>query len=221
MKKIILSTAIFATTFLMAQSARKVGEFSKLKVYDRMNVELIHSSKSEVEISGSAEDDVEVVNKNGELKIRMAPAKIMQGDGVKVKVYYSGLNDIQGSQGAVIHASGNIKSSLLSVTANEGSKINLGVQVDKLNAKGNSGGEITLSGTAVSQDIVMNSGAQFFGKELRSKNAEVTVNAGGLAQVYADTSVNTTTRAGGTIEVYGDPEQRNSKKVVGGKVVFK
>lgn len=221
MKKIILSTAIFATTFLMAQSARKVGEFSKLKVYDRMNVELIHSSKSEVEISGSAEDDVEVVNKNGELKIRMTPTKIMQGDGVRVKVYYNSLNDVQASQGAIIRSSGEVKASLLSVTANEGSKINLEVGADKLNAKGNSGGEIAVSGRATSQNIVMNSGAQFLGKDLRSKNAEITVNAGGFAQVFADTSVNTTTRAGGNIEVYGDPEQRNSKKVVGGKVEFK
>lgn len=221
MKKTVFTFLVAASTFAFAQTTRNVGDFSLLKVYDRINAELIPSDKNEVEILGNSDADVETVNKNGELKIRMITTKVLQGNDTKVKVYYRSLTDIQGSQGAVITSSEPVESSLLSLTSNEGSKISLEINSDKLNAKANSGGEISVRGTVGSQDIVMNSGAQFYGKDLDSRNASVTVNAGGFAQVFADDTVETTTRAGGSIEVFGNPNNRNSKKVAGGKVIFK
>ena len=221
MKKIVLSSLFAVSAFSFAQTTRNVGDFSQLKVYDRINVELISSSKNKIEISGIDESEIETINKNGELKIKMMTPKILQGDATKVKVYYENLTDVQGSQGAIITSDDVLKSSLLNLTSNEGSKITLEVNADNLKVKGNSGGEITLSGKADSQNIVMNSGAKFYGKEMSAKNASVTVNAGGVAEVFAKDAVETTTRAGGKIEVYGDPETRNTKKIAGGKTVFK
>ena len=221
MKKILVSFLVGASTLAFAQTERNVGDFTLLKVYDRISVELIPLSKNMVEILGNNDSDVQAINKNGELKIRMAPTKVMQGEGTKVKVYYENLTDIQGSQGAIITASEAVKSSMLTLTSNEGSKLNLSLNTQKLKAKGNSGGEIIVKGKADSQDIVMSSGSKFNGMHVESSNASVTVNAGGVAKVFAEDSVETTTRAGGTIEVYGDPKNRNTKKVIGGKVVFK
>ncbi len=221
MKKLLAISGMLCSTLFFAQISRSVGDFTLLKVYDRINVELIPSQESKVVISGDNDEFVETVNKNGELKIRTATTKIMQGTTIEVKVYYESLTDIQGSQGSVITSSETLDSSLLNLTSNEGSKINLRINADKLNVKGNSGGEITVTGKANSQDIVMNSGAKFNGKNLDSRNATATVNAGGFAEIFADNSVETTTRAGGKIEVYGDPDNRNSKKVAGGKVIFK
>lgn len=221
MKKIAFTFLMTASVFAFAQTTRNVGDFSLLKVYDRINAELIPSDKNEVEILGSSEADVQTVNKNGELKIKMTTTKVLQGNDTKVKIYYQKLTDIQASQGAMISSSEPVESSLLSLTSNEGSKINLEINSNKLNVKANSGGEINLSGTATSQDIVVSSGAKFSGKNVDSRNATITVNAGGFAQVFADDSVETITRAGGNIEVYGNPDNRNSKKVVGGKVIYK
>lgn len=222
MKNLWSSLVLVAGVSLFsAQQTRNVGEFNSLKVYDRIPVELVQSSKAKVEVLGSNETDVEVVNKNGELKIRMTASKIMQGSETKVVVYYENLNDIQASQGAMISSNDKVKSSMLKLTANEGSKINLEVNADRLNAKGNSGGEILVSGKSKSQDIVMNSGAKFNGSQLQSSNATVASNAGGEVQVYASESISATTRAGGRIDVYGDPDDRNVKKVVGGTINFK
>ena len=222
MKNLWSSLVLVAGVSLFsAQQTRNVGEFNSLKVYDRIPVELVQSSKAKVEVLGSNETDVEVVNKNGELKIRMTASKIMQGSDTKVVVYYENLNDIQASQGATISSNDKVKSSMLKLTANEGSKINLEVNADRLNAKGNSGGEILVSGKSKSQDIVMNSGAKFNGSQLQSSNATVASNAGGEVQVYASESISATTRAGGRIDVYGDPDDRKVKKVVGGTINFK
>ena len=87
--------------FSFAQLSRDVGEFSSLKVYDKITVVIIPSNENKVE-SSSDDASVETVNKNGELKIRMSPAKILQGNQVSVKVYYRNLNDIQASQGSSV-----------------------------------------------------------------------------------------------------------------------
>ena len=220
MKKILGSFLVVASQFYFAQSSRNVGDFSSLKVYDKITVLLIHSDQNKVELD-SDNTDLETVNKNGELKIRMSPAKLMQGDLITVKVYYQNLNDIQASQGSAINAEEEIESTMLTLVSNEGSKIKFAVNAKTLNAKMNSGGEINISGTAEHQDILVNSGAKYLAKNIESQSATVTTNAGGFAEINVTDSVNATTRAGGVIDVYGDPDDRQVKNVIGGKINFK
>jgi hypothetical protein len=173
-----------------------------------------------VEISGD-DSDVEIVNKNGELKIRMIPTKIMQGDKVSVTVFYENLNEIQASQGSKITSEDAVENGILNITSNEGSILNLKIEADILNAKTNSGGIINISGTAKTQDVLVNSGANFNGRNLKSEVTSVTTNAGGNADVYASKTVTATNRAGGNINVYGSPENRNTKNMLGGKINFR
>ena len=220
MKKIIFSLFIVLFQIAYSQKARNVGDFTSVKAYDRINVELVKSDQNKVEINGN-NSDVELVNKNGELKIRMIPTKLMQGQNISVTVFYENLNEIQASQGAIISSKEPIESENLNITSNEGSNIKLEINTETLNVKANSGGILTISGTAENQDIVVNSGANFDGKEITSKSATVTTNAGGIAEVFASESINATTRAGGIIDVYGSPEERNTQNVIGGKINFK
>lgn len=218
MTKIIGGLLIGISQLCFSQIARNVGEFTSLKVYDKITVVLVSSEENKVETSSN---DVETVNKNGELKIRMVPTKILQGDQVSVKVYFKNLNDIQASQGSSISASEVIEGNMLTLVSNEGSKVRLEIETQSVNAKMNSGGEIQLSGNAAHQDILVNSGAKYLGKNLETQNASVTTNAGGFAEINVSESVNATTRAGGIIEIYGDPNNRKVKNVIGGKINFK
>ena len=90
-----------------------------------------------------------------------------------------------------------------------------------MNAKTNSGGIINISGTAKTQDVLVNSGANFNGRNLKSEVTSVTTNAGGNADVYASKTITATNRAGGNINVYGSPENRNTKNMLGGKINFR
>lgn len=220
MKKIAVALMMVGFQLSFAQFTRNVGEFSSLKVYDKITVIIIPSNENKVE-SDTDDASVETVNKNGELKIKMAPARILQGNQVSVKVYYQSLNDIQASQGSSISSNETWKANMLTLTANEGSKINLRVDTGKLNVKTNSGGEIVLTGKADHQDIIVNSGGKFNGQTLDSQSATVTSNAGGVAEVFATESVDAKTRGGGVIDVYGDPNDRKYKNVIGGKINFK
>ena len=157
MKKKFLGIFLFVgIIFSFGQVERAVGNFSSLKVYDRINVELIESSKNTVEISGDEDGRIEIINKNGELKIRTKTTQFLKGENVRVKVYYDNLNEIQASQGAVIISNEILKANALKLISNEGSSIILELKVNQLAVRGNSGGEFKLSGSAKSQDIVMN-----------------------------------------------------------------
>ena len=92
MKKIILVSLFFYSGCLF--KLPKILEISAVKVYDRINVTLVKSSENKIQVKGD-DPDVEIVNKNGELKIRMIPTKLMQGDKSEVTVFYEDINEIQ------------------------------------------------------------------------------------------------------------------------------
>lgn len=221
MKKKFLGIFLFVgMIFSFGQVERAVGNFSSLKVYDRINVELIESSKNTVEISGDEDGRIEIINKNGELKVRTKTTQFLKGENVRVKVYYDNLNEIQASQGAVIISNEILKVNALKLISNEGSSIILELKVNQLAVRGNSGGEFKLSGSAKSQDIVMNSGAVFNGEKIKGEQVSIAVNAGGEAKVYTTETISAKIRAGGNIKIYGNPKNRNISTLIGGKIHF-
>lgn len=220
MRQLIAVSTLCFVQFFTAQSTKNLGDFSAVKAYDKISVELVPSKDSKVEIISNNDQDVELVNKNGELKIRMIPTLLMQGADTKIKVYYTKLQEIQGSQGASISSNATVNGNRLQLTANEGSVIKLDLDVKNLSIKANSGGQIHLKGTVEKQDLIINSGAKYFGKELISQETEATANAGGHASIYAKESVIVKTRAGGVVDILGNPKDRNTKTVLGGKINF-
>jgi Putative auto-transporter adhesin, head GIN domain len=220
MKNIILAAAVTLVSLFSFAQSKSVSAFTSLKVFDKIPVQLIPSSEYKAEVSGSKADDIEFVNSGNELKVRMKTLQLLQGDDVKVVLYYKNINSIQASQGAVVTSADNIKASKLEVTSNEGSQIDLNVDTAVLEGKVNTGGMLKLAGESDSQSVVVNTGGQYDGQNLKTSITSITTNAGGQASVYASKSVDATTRAGGVIDVYGNPATKNDKKVVGGKINY-
>lgn len=160
MKNILVTAvALLGIQMGFAQVQKNVGDFKVIKVYDKIPVELIASSQNKVEIVGELENEVDVVTKNDELKIKMSTLNLMQGDKVTVKVYYKSLFEVQASQGSMIYSDDELQTSLLKITSNEGSSIKLPIKTKKLEVKANSGSEVILKGKATSQSVIVNSGA--------------------------------------------------------------
>jgi hypothetical protein len=76
--------AVVQTT--SAQLTKDLGEFSTIKIYDRLTVSLISSSENKIVITGNRKE-VEVVNNNGEL-IRMPFPKLLSGEDISIKLYF-------------------------------------------------------------------------------------------------------------------------------------
>ena len=183
-----------------------------------MSVKLIASNENKVIISGEREKEVEVVNNNGELKLRMPFPKLLSGDAISIKLYYKNVDDVMASEGSSVSSEAIFKQTIFNLNAKEGATINLKVDAQKVNVKAVTGGVIELSGAAANQDVVIMSGGVLKSKNLHTSQTTVTVSAGGNAEVNASTLVDAKVKAGGTISIYGKPKQINQQTILGGKI---
>ncbi len=202
-----------------AQTEKSVGDFTKVTAFDKIDVQLIASTENKVVLTGTNSQEVEVVNKNGELKLRMPFAKMLSGDAVSATVYYKKLDAVEANEGSRIASKENISVINFDIICKEGSEIKLtNLQADRLQVRASQGSIVTIIGTVKNQDILSNSGGKYEGQDCKTAQTVVTVNAGGIAHVYATDLVDAKTRAGGEIKIYGKPKQINEKKIAGGKI---
>ena len=219
MKQIIFSIVVAFSLISFSQNVEKnLGEFSQLKTFDGLSVELVKSDENKAVISGVHKDDVEIVNKNGLLKIRFNLPKASTVYQTKVVLFYKELNLIDANEGSFIFSNEIIKELDLEIKAQEGAIIRLEVDAQRVSSRVVSGSVITLSGKAKNQDVIVNSGGVYTAQECITEQTKVSVSAGGSAKVYATEIAKAKVKAGGVIEIYGHPKLAETKKVLGGSI---
>jgi hypothetical protein len=221
MKKIVLVLFVLVAQTTFAQVTKNLGDFNTVKVYDKLNVVLIESSENKVVISGGREQEVEAVNRNGELKLRMPFPKLLSGNDISIKLYYKNIEGISASEGAYVSSDETFIATIMDLNAREGAEIHLNIDVDKVNVKAVTGGIIELSGKALNQDVVLTSGGVLNSKDLHTSQTTINVAAGGNAEIHATTLVDAKVKAGGSIYIYGSPKQINKETLFGGTIVEK
>lgn len=220
MKRLLTVLTILISVTLSAQNPveKTIGEFTELKVYDLIKVELVKSNENKVIISGKNSEDVLVNNKNGKLKIKMNLEEIFDGDDTKVTLYYTSFDILDANEGAKIFSDDKIKQFELDLRAQEGATINVMCDVTYLNVKAVTGAIVEVSGHSKKQDISLLTGGVYKGEENDTENTDVSINAAGEAYVKASKVVDIKIRAGGDVYVYGNPETVNESRVFGGRV---
>ena len=221
MKKGIALVFILLTQIVAAQVTRDLGDFDEVKVFDKLNVKLIASTENKISISGNRENEVEVVTKNGELKLRMPFPQLLAGEDISIELYYKNIESIEASEGSRVTSDELFKQTQININAKSGAEISLILDVAKASIRAVSGGIIKLSGSAVNQDVTIASGGILNAEELHSSQTTVTVSAGGSADVYATLLVDAKVNAGGSITIYGKPKKVNQKTVIGGTITEK
>ncbi|WP_284651013.1 head GIN domain-containing protein [Flavobacterium terrisoli] len=217
MKKLVYSLLVFSS-IAFGQVEKNVGDFTKVTSFDQIDVVLIKGNENKVIIEGKEANDVELVNKSGELKIRMPLEKLLGGDHISVTVYFTNLTAVEANEGSRIACGEELKAVAFEVNAKEGSQVRLTLDVEKLNVRSGNGSTINLQGSADVQDVIVNSGGIYEGKNVKTNITTVTANAGGEADVNAITLVDAKVRAGGDITIHGKPKQINQKVVAGGNI---
>ncbi|WP_047549192.1 head GIN domain-containing protein [Psychroserpens sp. Hel_I_66] len=220
MKTFYTLALLFVTSILTAQNPKEkdVADFNEIKVYDLIAVNLIKSNEAKVEITGDDIQDVEVVNKDGKLKIRMKFDKIFNGDRTFVSVYYKQLDIIDGNEGAFITSNELIEQNQIQLKAQEGAHLKIGLDVDQVDIRAVTGGIVETRGKAISQKITLNTGGIYEGKAFETKNTAVNIKAAGEADVNASKTVDARITAGGDIKIYGNPEHVKEKTTLGGTI---
>lgn len=217
MKKLIFSLLV-VSQIAYSQTEKAVGDFNKVTSFDKIDVILIPSDENKVILNGSGSDEVEVVNKNGELKIRMPLTKLLSGDNVSATVYFKEIDAVEANEGSRISCETIFDTTIFNVIAKEGSEVTIKINVEKLNLRVANGSTVSISGKATNQDIIVNSGGNYNAEKLTTKQTTITSNAGGNATIFATNLVDAKVRAGGKIFIYGNPKQITQKIIAGGKI---
>lgn len=223
MKRLVLVLFVWAGTWSLHSQEGKVSQnlssFKELKVFDGLSVNLIRSDKNQAVITGANTSKVAIVNTDGVLKIRMEIGKLFSGYRTFIDLYYSqDLVVIDVNEDARITTKETLKQGVVELKAQEGGEINIQAQVEQLLIKSVTGGVINATGTSDNQDVQINTGGVYKGKDLKTKFTTVNVNAGSSAEIFATSYVKVSVKAGGTVYVYGDPDKMEEKTIFGGKI---
>ncbi|MFS4468523.1 head GIN domain-containing protein [Maribacter sp. 2210JD10-5] len=222
MKKYVLFfITAFVTISAVAQrsTTKNLEKFTELKVYDRIIVKLVKSNENKLVITGDDKDEVNISQKGDLLKIKMEFDNFLDGNEAKATLYYTeDLALIDANENGKIMSDEVFKTDKTDIRGQEGGVIDLKVDLDYAYVRSISGSEITLTGKCKNQEVHVNTGGKAYNEDLNTVETQVTVMAGGRADVKASDFVKAKVKAGGSIYIYGNPKSIERDKVFGGKI---
>jgi len=201
--------------------SKTLGEFSELKVYDLINVELIESSENKIEITGEETSNVTIVKKNDLLKIKMALNKSFNGNKTFVKLYYIKIDVIDVNEGAKVASKSPFKQYELELKSQEGGEISVITNTKLLSIKSVTGGKINVSGSTESQNINIRTGGVYEASLLKALKSKVNIKTGGVAAVSSSEFIEVSIFAGGNLIIHGKTKSVKELKMIGGRVTYK
>ncbi|MCM4165907.1 MULTISPECIES: head GIN domain-containing protein [unclassified Arenibacter] len=221
-KLIVIFLLLFSNQLLRSQNDKvthNLQPFKEVKVFDGLSVNLIKSDLNKAVVTGSNTENVAIVNTDGVLKIRMEVTKLFSGYRTFVDLHYTEkLFVIDTNEDARISSKETLRQDILELKAQEGGELIISAQVDQMLIKSVTGGIISASGTSNIQDVQINTGGIYKGKDFKTKFSTINVNAGSRAEVFATDYVKAVVKAGGEVMVYGNPSKMEEKTVFGGKI---
>ncbi len=220
MKKILFILTLTVCFISNGQETveKTVGEFTTLKVYDLINLKMIKSKENKVVVSGKNRKDVEVLNKNGKLKIRMNLEEQYDGNDTVVILYYTAVDVIDANEGAKVTVKDPIDQFEIDLKTQEGAEITVVLKTTYANFRAVTGGVVNVTGTSKNQDISIYTGGVFNGEDFVTEQTEVSLNAAGEAYINATEYVDVRIKAGGDVFIYGKPKKVDESRVLGGRI---
>ena len=219
MKRIFLVVFVLLTQLNYGQKTINLDDFDEIKVFDQLNVTLIPSDENKIVITGTNQGNVETVNRNGLLKIRIYLTEIFEDNkDIKVTLYFKELQSIDANEGSIVYCDAVFDQISMDLSAQEGARIEVELDVEKTSVEAFSGGIINLSGKAANQHVSIHTGGVLEAKDLVTSQTTITISAGGNAEINATTFVDAKVNAGGTIHIYGKPKQIKQQELAGGKI---
>ena len=223
MKRIIYICAFIFSFNAIAQSVitKNLGDFTTLKVYNGIEVELIKSNEHKLEITGEKSEIVKIKNVNNTLKLSLPfslkPENNAADGKVLIKLYYNkDIAIIDANEGSTITGKDIIQDKL-EVNTQERAFINLVIKVKYLEVRASSGGMIKLTGATKNQNVDVDLYGIYNGFGLKSEvNSTVKAGTGAKAEILAGEILNAKVSFGGSIFYKGNPEVLKDKKVIGG-----
>tara|TARA_B100000989_G_scaffold280296_1_gene243628 strand:+ start:510 stop:1196 length:687 start_codon:yes stop_codon:yes gene_type:complete len=194
------------------------GSFTGIKTYSNIEVNLIPSDVNKIIATGSSSDLIVVSIKKGNLKIRISRGDIFNQEATKIDLYFNNtLNSIKAYQGSTIKSSLRLDQTKLILFASTNSKIDLNVNLQRLDTTVGLGGKIHLSGKVVNHELYFHSGGICEAENLKTEQTNIKGTLGGYAYIKASTLLNANI-VSGVLRVFGKPNKTITNKKLGGKI---
>ena len=221
MKNTIYILLLFTIpTLCQVKIDRDLGQFSKVAVYDGINLELVKSEENKVEITGKNTSFVVVKNKNGDLKIRLNLERRFSGDRTKVTLYYKTLYNIISHEGSNVFSKDTINQADLNIKANTGSTQNMLINLNTFNTTAATGANINVSGKTEYHDSSVSTGAEINAENLMTTETYASATTGGVLNVSATKELEANSKLGGIINVHEKTDKITESISVGGVVNY-
>lgn len=223
--RIISLTGILLFLFSLTGMAQNrdveesLEEFTELKTFNGVEVQLIPSNEDRIEITGHSKHEVKFIVIEGRLEIRLSLDNIWSKDNTRITVHGTNIQTIDANQGSLVEVADNLEGPELTFRVQEGSRINARINAGKVISKAVTGGKIILEGKAAEQEVDINTGGHFFGKDLRTKETYIKAGTAARGEIYATDYVRATAKLGGTIEIFGKPKEVDQKTSLGGRIL--
>lgn len=198
---------------------KSLGDFTELKVYNGIDIQLIKSDEAKIVITGEKAEKVKVKNNGKKLKISLKFPETLANGKVKIELYYTNeIAVIDANEGVTLTGKG-FKQDKLTVKVQEGAFMNLVAEVKNLKVKASSGGILKLTGSAQNQIVDVDLGGVYHGYKMEVANMSVVrAGSGAKAEINTAETLDAKVTFGGSIYYKGSPEMLKDSKVVGGVI---
>lgn len=231
-KRIVMKHALIVSLCLLAFGSwaqKSVDPFTKIDVFGPFEVELVKAESYAIEVDyrGVDKDDVVLDIHKGELKLKLRNKHYMdewrsndypRSRYIRVKVYYTELNDLRAQAGAEVFSDGTLKSKNLALEATMGAEMRLPIIAKNLYTRLNMGAVVELRGQTENHEVKANMGAVLKASRLESKVAYVNASMGAEVNISATDEIEVNSGFGASVHYVGSPNVRNTSKSFGGEV---
>ena len=194
------------------------GSFTGIKTYSNIEVNLISSDVNKIIATGPDSDLIVVSIKDGNLKIRRSRGDIFNQEPTKIDLYFNNnLNSISAYQGSTIKSSLRLDQTKLILVSLSNSKIDLKVQLQRLDTQVGLGGKIYLSGEVVNHELNYHSGGICEAESLKTDQTKIKGILGGYAYIHVKNLLDANILSG-VLRVFGRPNKTIINNKLGGKI---
>ncbi|MBX2962738.1 MAG: DUF2807 domain-containing protein [Cyclobacteriaceae bacterium] len=230
MKKLLFLFFLALTSFANAQKKfESINSFTKINVFGPFEVELVKADRESLEMDYRGVDPEYIVAEvnNGELKLKLRNKAYMndwKSDNysnskyVRVKVYYTELNEVRAQAGAEVFSKDILKSRVLVLEGSMGAEMELDVVAKNLHTKSTMGAVVKLSGQTETLEAKVNMGAVLKATQLLSKRVYVNASMGAEVKVNALEEIEINAGFGAEVDYTGSPDVRHTNRNFGAEV---
>ncbi len=217
----LLIAGIFLSQWSFSQESETRGlePFTKIDVDDKIIVQLIKSDEESIEIKAQEIDIQRVMStvKDNVLKLYIDVPTYKYGK-VRAILKFRQVDVIKVSGMAEVSSVSLLKMDTLRISARNGGKVYLDLDVKHLESKISEGGLISAQGYAVSQDADVATSGALSAFDLESDVVKVTAVTGGIAKINVSKELTGKVTTGGYISYRGEPEKIDKNIYTGGKI---